>query len=109
MTSEVEEVEQPDCDEVQAKVEEIKKLEADIKKELGLLQLRMKLESNEKRKTKATRPRALSLGFREHFTLFIVVFALLFAVSPVFRGLVVAAYKHYLLGLDLNAALAKLT
>lgn len=81
---------------------DIRKLETEIRKELGLLQLRLKMEAQkEVEKVSRQKKPALSLGIREHVTLFIVVFVLLFFVSPVFRDLVVAAYKHYVLGVDL--------
>ena len=105
MTSEAEVEVEP---EVAEKVAEIRRLEADIRKELGLLQLRMKMEKNDDtrcKQKKSTAMLATSLGFREHVTLLVVVFVLLFAVSPVFRNLVVAAYKHYFLGLDLASSL----
>jgi high-affinity Fe2+/Pb2+ permease len=98
------------AEEVQSRVEEIRRLEADIKKELGMLQLRMKMDAKNGQNSSGNRKndklhRMTSLGFREHVTLFFVVFVLLFAVSPVFRGLVVAAYKHYVLGVGLAEAL----
>jgi hypothetical protein len=89
-----------------AQVTEIRKLESEIRKELGLLQLRLKLdESSQKQPKRSVTQGVLSLGFREHVTLFLVVFVLLFTVSPVFRGLLVTAYKHYVLGVDLATAL----
>ena len=92
--------------EVEDKLDEVRSLEKDIRKELGLLQLRLKLQSRENQPKKPGMWKtATALGIKEQITLFVMCFFLLFAASPVFRGLVIAAYRHYVLGFSLESAL----
>jgi hypothetical protein len=94
---------------VESKLAEVMSLEKDIRKELGLLQLRLKHQtrsSGDNRTAKFSVWRsATTLGVKEQVTLFLVCFLLLFAASPVFRGLLFAAYRHYGLGISLDKAL----
>ena len=75
------------------RIAEVRRLEADIKKELGLLQLRLKRDLRQTSKAGAADERQTRVKYsptvRDRLVLLVAVFVLLFAVSPLFRHLVI--------------------